>query len=449
MDNFFKKYLPENKNILSTSENYNIIKLLNELNIKINYVNKNKINDIQIQYCIVISDLIDISLNKLINITDKYLILLNIENNNKVDLFMETNDKWIYSNDEWTLKNKMTIIKKKEEHEKNIICIVKENAYFYNPKSFELFDYYFKNNYKIVNKNIDNIKKFIDEKNSKNNVLVFIHSTNIDQFDLNVVEYLQKSKNIICNIYIIVQDWWVASNFRKVSKNHFRKDILKAQNYKIIVIAENVKMLSNFNDVDCLEFTDNIICYNYWGIYKLAIVEFNNNPYKKILISGNLHGKCYPERQYMKNLNNKFINVYNYNNDDVSKIFISDNNFSKELNKYLCCFMSSVYVVNIKQGKNENTHIILLKTFEILASGSLLLVPSYEEPYLKKIGLIKGEHYLTLNFNDDMNNQINYLFEESNISNVNKIRYNGYMYGLNNLTNKQRFIELNEIFIKS
>ena len=150
MDIFCKKYLLENKNILTTSENCDIIKLLNELNIKINYVDKNKINDIKIQYQVIISDLVNISLNELINITDEYLILLNVENNNEVNLFMETNDKWIYSNDEWTWKNKITIVKKKEEREKNIICIVKENAYFYNPKSFELFDYYFKNNYKIA-----------------------------------------------------------------------------------------------------------------------------------------------------------------------------------------------------------------------------------------------------------------------------------------------------------
>lgn len=39
---------------------------------------------------------------------------------------------------------------------------------------------------------------------------------------------------------------------------------------------------------------------------------------------------------------------------------------------------------NIKQGKIQNTHIVLLKNFKILASGSLLLVPNYEEPYLKK-----------------------------------------------------------------
>lgn len=81
-----------------------------------------------------------------------------------------------------------------------------------------------------------------------------------------------------------------------------------------------------------------------------------------------------------------------------------------------------------------NAHTILLKLFEILASGSLL-ISHYKEPYLRKIGLVKGEHYLTLNFNynNDMNKQINNLLKEDNISNINKIRYNGSLLVAQNL----------------
>jgi hypothetical protein len=188
------------------------------------------------------------------------------------------------------------------------------------------------------------------------------------------------------------------------------------------------------------------VIFNYWGIYKSSIIKYNNVPIKKILITGNTLSRNYPERNLMCHLDNHNIEIYDYNNNDIK----TDNiNFSKKLNEYLCCFTSSVHVVNIKLRKIQNTHIILLKNYEILASGSLLLVPDYEEPYLKKIGLIKGEHYLTLNFNynnDDMNKQINNLLNEDNIQNINKIRYNGYKYAINNLTNKQRFNELNKIF---
>lgn len=38
--------------------------------------------------------------------------------------------------------------------------------------------------------------------------------------------------------------------------------------------------------------------------------------------------------------------------------------------------------------------------------------------------------------------------DKNNMSNVNKIRYSGYIYGISNLTNEQKFIEMNEVFIK-
>lgn len=296
-----------------TLKDNDIIELANELNIKISCIDKININDINESYDIILSDLIDIELNKLIKITKKYLILLNTQNDNTIKLFMEKNDDWIYANNDWTWENKITIIKKKEEHENNIIC------------------------------------------------------------------------------------------------------------------------------------------YNFWGIYNQAIIKFNVEPIKKILISGNNILKRYPERYYLSCLknNNNNINVYKYNTNNIVN---DNNNFNFVLNKYLCCFVSSVYVRNKKYKKSLNTHTILLKNYEVLASGSLLLVPDYEELYLKKIGLVKSEHYLTLNFNynnDDMNKQINNLLKEDNISNINKIRYNGYIYAINNLTNKQRFEELNEIFMKS
>lgn len=445
-----ERYISKCENILLTFKNNDIYELANKMNVEISCVYDEEINNLTNKYDVVFSNLDTYNINKLVVRTKKYLILFNVENNNDgIKNFMELNDDWIYVNDEWTSGNKITIIKKKEDNEKNIICVIKENAIFSNPKSFELFYYYFNNNYKMVKKNLNNIKNFIEEKNKKNNVLVFIHSINIDQFDVDVMKYVQTHIKFESQIYIIEQDWWVAAIYSRVVESNFRKDILMANNYKVMVIADNNKILEDFNNIDCSAYKNNIICYNYWGIYKSAIIKFNNEPIKKILISGNLHKTSYPERRYLKNLNNNYIEVYKYNNNDIKDN--DDNHYSKKLNEYLCCFTSSVYVVNIKQGKIQNTHIVLLKNFEILASGSLLLVPDCEEEYLKKIGLVKGEHYLTLNFNynnNDIISQINDLMNENNISNINKIRYNGYTYAINNLTNKQKFEELNEIFTK-
>jgi hypothetical protein len=446
---YLTKYLTKCENILLMSSDQNIIKFIGEYNIKTYCIDKiENIKNIEENYDIIFNDLINLDLNYLTKLTKKFIILSNIKNYNDIKLFMELNDDWIYNNDDWTFKNNLTIIKRKEEHEKNIICIIKENAKFYNPKSFELFNYYFNNNYKMVNKNMDNIGYFIDEKNKKNNVLIFIHDTYLDNFDFYVLKHIQNQKKNEHQIYIIIQDWWVAANYKRVTEENFRKDILKANNYKIIVIVDNVEILADFNNTNCLEFKNNIICYNYWGIYKSSIIEFNKDPIKKIFISGCMAKNNYPERRRLKSLNNEYIYVYEYNYNDVNN---TNNNYSEELNKYLCCFSSSVYVVNIKYGRIENTHLVLLKTFEILASGSLLLVPDYEEPYLEKLGLINKKHYLTLKFDKNDHNmhiQINNLFANDNLLNINNIRYNGYNYAINHLTNEQRYKELNELFIK-
>lgn len=450
-----KKIFINEKNILFISENDKALELenklinelVNELNIKISIVDKLEINKLEEYSVVILADLIDINLDELVKKTKKYIILLNVENSNDIELFMELNDNLIYANDEFTLKNKIIVIKKKEEQENNIMCIIKENAQFYNPKSFELFNYYFKNNYKMVNKNVNNIKSFIDEKNRQNNVLIFIYDTYLNEFDFITMNYIQNYCEIKCKIFILTQDWWNTTHSSIKYFNDVTTNIFKANNYKVIVQVDNIELLSNFNGVDYLKFKENIICYNYWGIYNSSIIEFNNDPITKILISGNLIVKHYPERHLLSNLNNINICVYNYNSNDVQS---NNNNFSKELNKYMCCFTSSVYVKNKKYKKTMNTHTILLKIFEILASGSLLLVPDYEEPYLKKIGLINKKHYLTLNFdkNNNLNEQINNLLNENNLKNVNKIRYDGYIHAINNLTNSVRFKELNEMFIK-
>jgi hypothetical protein len=448
--NNLKKILINSKNILLLLKNNNIIKLINELNIQNSYIDKIEINNVKKQYDIIFSDLINIEFNNLIKITKRYLILLNTQNNNDIKLFMELNDDWIYENNNWTWENKITIIKKRENNEKNIICIIKENSCFSNPKSFELYNYYFYNNYKIVNKNINNIINFINDKNKKDNVILFIYDIILNEFDLLVMNFIQNKNNkFYCNFFILTQDWWNTSHKSNKYFNNIITNIFKSNNYKIFVQVNDIELLMDFNGQNYSNFKDNIICYNYWGIYKNSIIEFNNNPISKILISGNLSTNKYPERFFLSNLDNKNIYVYNYNNNDVLSI---NNNYSKELNKYLCCFSSSVYVRNRKYKKIMNTHTILLKNYEILASGSLLLVPNYEEIYLKKIGLIQGEHYLSLNFNynnNDMNKQINDLFNKDNLEKINKIRYNGYIYSINNLTNKQRFEELNKIFIQS
>jgi hypothetical protein len=89
-----------------------------------------------------------------------------------------------------------------------------------------------------------------------------------------------------------------------------------------------------------------------------------------------------------------------------------------------------------------NTNMILLKTFEILASGSLLLMPLTEEKYLSEIGLINKVNCILLDFEKDLNEQINDILNINNRDYVNNIRYNGYIHAKNNLNTENKFNNL-------
>lgn len=148
-----ERYISKCENILLTFKNNNIYELANKMNVEILCVYDKEINNLTNKYDMVFSNLDTLNVNELVMRTKKYLILFDVENDNNVKNFMVLNDDWIYINDDWTCENKIIVIKKKEDKEKNIICIIKENAIFSNPKAFELFFYYFNNNYKMVKKN--------------------------------------------------------------------------------------------------------------------------------------------------------------------------------------------------------------------------------------------------------------------------------------------------------
>ena len=144
----------------------------------------------------------------------------------------------------------------------------------------------------------------------------------------------------------------------------------------------------------------------------------------------------------MLSLNN--IEHYTYNMNDINN---NNNNYNMVLNNYIASFTSSVYIYNETEQKMVNTNMILLKTFEILASGSLLLMPISEDIYLRKIGIIDKENCILLDFNKDLNEQISFILDVNNINYINNIRYNGYLHAKNNLNSHNKFIEFQNIII--
>ena len=324
----------------------------------------------------------------------------------------------------------------------NIYVILKKNYNIYNLKSHDLLNIYFKENYIILYFNYEEVIDFLNINNLENNKIIFFTDNRMDLYEINLLNYI-KNNNIKSTIYFILFDWWKINFEGHENQNNFMSNIFYANNYKVITFAYDVNQLNNFYNKDFNLYKNNILHINLWSCYHTSFSDFNNNPIKKILVSGQIYEIHYPERTKMLSLNN--IEHYTYNTNDVNNNI--NNNYNKVLNSYIASFTSSVYIYNETNQKMVNTNMILLKTFEILASGSLLLMPISEDIYLRKIGIIDKENCILLDFNKDLNEQITFILNIDNINYINNIRYNGYQYAKNNLNSYNKFIEFQNIVI--
>lgn len=317
----------------------------------------------------------------------------------------------------------------------NTYIIIKKDSTLNNPKCHELLNIYFKNNYNILYLSYNDTLNFLYNNWQNQDIKIFFYTfNNIDDYENNLLDFIQI--NIFyCKIFFILNDWWKIPDSHQIKQNNFIEKIYNATNYKVITYSNNIEQLNSYFNKKLDMYKENILHINLWSSYSTAFTTFNTNPIDKILLSGNAN-YCYPEREIMLNINN--VIYYTYNIDDITTF---NDNYNKELNKYIACFTSSVHIYNETEKKYKNTNMILLKTFEILASGSLLLMPLTEEVYLQKIGIINGENCILLDFDKCLNEQINNILDINNRININKIRYNGYLHAKNNLTTDKKFNE--------
>lgn len=318
----------------------------------------------------------------------------------------------------------------------NTFVLLEKNYSIYNPKIHDLLNIYFNDYYSIKYVSKNEAFTFIESNNNKNIKIIF-YFQNMPNFGNDVLNFINK-KNINSKIFIFTFDFWIRS------PNEFSKFILnifKAKNHKVFTFAENIKQLNHYHKVNYNLYKNNIICKNIWCSYNLSFIKFNDNPIMKLFISGAITHN-YPERKEIIKYNN--IIKYNYNNNDVNN---NNNNYNNELNKYIACFSSSVYVKSLTSNKLENTHAILQKNFEILSSGSLLVVPKIEEPYLNKYKLYDNKNCYCIDFNKNIQQQINHIINNKN--KFDAIRLNGQKYAKNNLNSNSKFIEINNIIQNS
>lgn len=176
-------------------------------------------------------------------------------------------------------------------------------------------------------------------------------------------------------------------------------------------------------------------------------VEFNTNPKKKILISGRgvKNYTRYPMRVKMFQLSMKNNNLEYFKPDHPYRVNINEiynvtcgHKFINLLNSYLVCFCDDLI---------SCSPYIVCKFFEIMTSGSLLLASlSNSKKYFDNLGFIENEDYILLNENN-MIEKINYVLDENNIDEINKIRYNGYIKANKYHNSEFRAKQLNEIIL--
>lgn len=271
---------------------------------------------------------------------------------------------------------------------------------------------------------------FIKIHNEKECVIYFYQHGSSGEFHYPILQFLQQNV-IIANIFFFTFDFWQKTNYHDI--------VFKATNYKVIMFP-TLQELNHIRNFDFTPYCHNFIYNNIWCCYDTSFISFNSNPIHEILISGEIDQITYPDRfemtKYKHTIKLKRTIVEDGKND----------NYNKNLNKYVACFASPTYRTNLTTNKIINTHIILLKTYEILAAGSLLVMPLSEETYLKKIGLINNIHCILIDMTSNIQQQINSILSNSSIH---IIRENGHEYAKKYLNSEKKFKELQlELYVQ-
>jgi len=156
------------------------------------------------------------------------------------------------------------------------------------------------------------------------------------------------------------------------------------------------------------------------------ILPIHDSPIYKILVTGRVNKKTYPNRYNILKLSkkNNFIhyqkpelNGYRANNEEDIKTRIYGKKFYSLINNYLISFVCDA---------NESRPYILAKNFEILGSGSLLFAcnPNTKKDF-ETLGFIDGEDYISCT-PENMENKIEWLMDNGNLEKIKKIRKNGH-----------------------
>ena len=198
--------------------------------------------------------------------------------------------------------------------------------------------------------------------------------------------------------------------------------------------------------------------YNYYPKYNYNLhwlphsiryndIEFNENPINKILITGRLNKRVYPNRQIIYDLSKKYKYIkylkpnigYRIKKNDLNDKMIFGRKFMKVISNYLCGFTCDLI---------ESRPYLVAKHFEIMGSGALLLACNVNtKKQFEKLGFEDMKDYISCT-PDNMFEKIQFIIDSKNLSLINKIRKNGYLKTIKNHNYEIRTKFLNDIINK-
>jgi len=325
---------------------------------------------------------------------------------------------------------------------------------FYPDKPFRLLDEFMdklKTEPKFVFKDFDTLDKtisFFEENAHCQNMSIVLPTspTSVGKFNSFLTEstaycnYLQTLNNTKLTFYIIpsdtflnpaTKDWYVSiakidKPFVRILLSHIDNEDYLINNIKLADMSKH--HLGGISLMPSLPNPEKIIFWERNHCNSTMYVQFNDAPINKVALSGHASDGAYRIRGQIHSWLNSHTQIYerippNRN----TEFFSADNIFSKKLNKYIANIYTPVYTYY--------NSLTLFKLYEIMACGSLILVPECCEKVFTKMGMENNVHYKLIDTTNktELLKTINYVLDTNNRPEIDMIRHNGVEFCKKNL----------------
>lgn len=313
-------------------------------------------------------------------------------------------------------------------------------------------------NFKYIDlPNIQSIKDYI-QKNKNSNIKIifpitgrmhnqeFIKQANTEMIRIVSWYYYQ---NINLKLYFIPCDVMMYNTNRKLFETLYKFQTKKIKVIYQLLDDEDYKK-NRIKSLNCQNLTkvigrihqmkirENVLfCIGNYA-YQRSFIPFNKNPINKVAIGGvlkfsKINNKPYyvQRTKYIKMLK-KYSDIFKrIHPDGRQRLPKYDEDpaieFNITLNQYLGNIYTSIFGFNVS--------LVLLKLFEILASGSLLIISNKERGICRKLGLKKKIHYMPLDNDNEIRivKELKYILDPKNRNKIDEIRKNGQKFCQENL----------------